>query len=164
MLNSNGTIFQENQESYLDGSRPVLMSFNSAWFSLAGIQGYERLTFLLFLGTYLSPFKLNIQIAYDGNESSYSQATITPDNFNPTFGDADGFYGAETPFGGNGQPFTARVFPTKQRCSSFQIRAQEVFDGSFDTIAGAGFTLSGMSLVVGVKKGYRPSPAAKSFG
>ena len=41
-INANGQVFQENEGSYLDGSKPVLMSFQTSWIHLAGVQGYER--------------------------------------------------------------------------------------------------------------------------
>jgi len=40
----------------------------------------------------------------------------------------------------------------------------EVYDGTEGAPAGAGFTLSGLNLVVGLKKGYRPIRSAYSAG
>jgi hypothetical protein len=41
---------------------------------------------------------------------------------------------------------------------------QEIYDPSLGVNAGAGLSLSGLALIVGIKKGYRTQSAAKSFG
>jgi len=163
-INAQGAVYQEAPGIYVDGSVPVLMSFQTGWLNLAGLQGYERLYWMLFLGNYLTPFKLAISLGYNYNQAPEQQVVIAPDNYNPNYGDYPGFYGAETPYGGNEQPFTARVFNNFQRCQAFQITAQEIYDPSFGVAPGAGLTLSGLTPIVGIKKGYRPSPASKSFG
>jgi hypothetical protein len=163
-VNNLGQVYQETPGQYLDGTTPVLMSFQTGWLNLAGLQGYERVYWMLFLGNYLSPFKLQTTIGYDYNPSLQQQTTVLPDNNNPTYGGYPGYYGAETPYGGNPQPFKARVFTQQQRAEAIQIGVQEIYDPSFGVAAGAGLTLSGLTLIAGIKAGYRPSPASKSFG
>lgn len=162
-LNTAGIIFQETPGLYLDASRPVLMSFTTGWGNLAGLQGYERLYFLFLLGQYITPFKLNVSLSYDYNEALTQTIVVSPNNYTPTFG-SDALFGTSTPFGGLSQVFEARLFPKLQKCESFQLSVQEVFDPTYGTIPGAGLTLSGMNLVVGAKKGYRVQSNAKSFG
>jgi len=162
-LNSYGAVFQETPGTYLDGSQPVLMSFTTSWINVAGLQGYERLYQLLFLGTYLSPFKMNIGLAYDYNPSTTQQTQIVPDNYVAAWG-GENVWGGGPAFGGPGNVFQARLFPQKQKCESFQVTMQEVYDSSYGVNSGAGLSLSGMNLVVGLKKGYRPNKAAQSFG
>lgn len=162
-LNSLGQVFKETPGSYLDGSKPVLMSITTSWVNVAGLQGYERFYFMYLLGTYLSPFKLNVKIAYDYNPG-FSQSTIvTQDNYTPNYG-KDAVWGSNVLWGGVGPVFKARVFPSKQKCSAFQITIEEIYDPSFGIVSGAGLTLSGLDLVTGVKKGYRVQKASRSFG
>lgn len=156
-IDSYGRVFRELQGSYLDGARPVLMSFTTSWFNLAGLQGYERAYFFYLLATYLSPHKLNVQIAYDYNESPTQVSLIEPNNFNGTYG-SDSLYGGSSPYGGNSNIEQWRVFLETQKCQAFQITIDEIFDATFGTVAGAGFTLSGLNLIVGMKKAY---PALK---
>ena len=47
---------------------------------------------------------------------------------------------------------------------AFAISLQEIFDSSFDTAPGAGLTLSGLNVVMGFKKGFRPQPANTTAG
>ena len=68
-VNSVGAVYQETPGSYLDGTNPVVMSFTTGWMSLAGLQGFERAYYFYLLGTYITPHKLSIGIAYDFNPS-----------------------------------------------------------------------------------------------
>lgn len=161
-IDSYGRAFQETSGSYLDGSNPVLMSFTTSWFNLAGLQGYERAYFFYLLGTYLSPHKLQMQIAYDYGYPSQT-VVITPDNYNGTYG-SDPIYGNGSPLGGPASLEQWRVFLDKQKVQSFQITLNEIYDSSFGVEAGAGFTMSGLNLVVGMKSAYPRIKAANSIG
>ena len=162
-LNTLGQVFQEAPNTYIDGTSPVLMSVTTAWMSMAGLQGYERFYFANLLGTYYTPFKLSVQIAYDYNQAYNQAVVVTPDNYTPIYGN-EPLWGSGETWGGQSNVFSARIFPEKQKCESFQITIQEVYDSSFGVAAGAGLTLSGLAMVVGVKKGFRTQSAAKSFG
>ena len=162
-LNKAGVVYQETPGTYLDGSAPVLLSFTSSWISLAGLQGYERFYFLYLLGTYFSPYTLSVQLAYDYNASALQYVNVTPDNFSPVYG-SDPLYGSSEVYGGPSNVFAARIFPQKQKCETFQITITEIYDPSKGVAAGQGLSLSGMNIVVGAKKGYRPQKAGKSFG
>lgn len=164
-LNSLGQVYQETPGVYLDGSTPVLMSFTTAWINVAGVQGYERFYYANLLGTYYTPYILNCQLAYDYNPSSTQAIQVTPDNLSPTWG-GEANWGAGAAWGGpvNANVFSARLFPQKQKCQSFQLSINEVYDPSFGQPAGQGLNLSGLLLTVGVKRGSRTQSAAKSFG
>lgn len=162
-LNSYGQVFQEEAGRYTDGSTPVLMSLTTSWINVAGLQGYERFYFANLLGTYHTPFKLNMQIAYDYNASSSQATLITPDNYSAPWG-GEALWGSGGNWGGPGNVFSARFFPTKQKCEAFQVTISEVYDASLGVAPGEGLSLSGLALVVGVKKGYRTQSAKKSFG
>lgn len=149
-IDSFGRVFQETPGTYLDGSRPVNMSFTTSWVNLAGLQGFERLYHFLLLGTFISPHKLSLQIAYDYDDSTQQMAIIAPDNFNGYYGD-DSVYGGSSPYGGNSNVEQWRVFLDRQKCEALKITLSEMFDPSYDTTAGAGLTLSGLNFVVGIK-------------
>jgi hypothetical protein len=162
-IDSYGRVFQEEPGTYLDGSNPVLMSYQTGWMSFAGLQGFERFYFAYLLGVYKSPFKLSVGLSYDFNSNVTQQINVTPSNFTPTWG-GDPVWGGSSPWGGPGNIFKARLLPDVQKCSSFQLSVQEIYDPSFGVAAGAGLTLSGMALVVGSKKGYRTNRASENFG
>ena len=162
-VNSFGQVFQETPGLYLDNTAPVLMSFTTNWMSLAGLQGYERFYYMYLLGQYLTPFKLNVQIGYDYNTSPIQQTIVSPIYPGAAWG-GNNLWGDAGSWGGNTNVFEARVFPVQQKCESFQLIVTELYDSSIGTPAGAGLTLSGLNLIVGMKKGYRTNAGSRNFG
>jgi hypothetical protein len=168
-LSSYGTVLQETSGAYLDNSIPVTMSFTTAWFNLAGLQGYERAYFFYLMGQYISPHKLQVLISYDYNPSPAQSTLITPANYGGTWG-SETVWGAGSSWGstatdgigGEGVTEQWRVFFDTQRTQAFQITVQEVYDPSFNTPAGAGLLFNGINIVYGVKRGYRPGIASRS--
>lgn len=162
-LNSFSQVFQETPGEYLDGSNPVLMSFTTSWITLAGLQGYQRAYFFYLLGQYFSPHKLQVLIAYDFNPNPVQQSIIFPSNYAPVYG-LDTPYGQGSPYGGSSVLEQWRIFFGRQRCEAFQISVSEIYDPKYGVSAGAGLSLSGINVVVGIKKGYRPIRADHSVG
>lgn len=165
IVNQYGQVAQESAGTYLDGANPVLMSFSTSWLNVAGLRGYIRAYWFYFLGTYLSPHKLDIKIAYDYNSSATQGDLIAPINYAGPYG-SDPYYGGDgsTPYGGPGSLEQWQIFFQRQRCKSFQITMSEVFDPTFGTIAGPGLTLSGLNVIVGTKKSYSPIPQRQQVG
>lgn len=149
-LDSTGAVFQETPGAYLDASNPVLMSFTTGWINPAGLQGFQRAYEMYILGTYLSPHKLQVQIAYDYNGNPRQSTLVNPDNFTQAWG-GEQLWGSSGPWGGPGNIENWRIFFNQQKCESFQVTINEIFDPSFDTVAGAGLTMSGINLTVGMK-------------
>lgn len=162
-LNSLGQVLQENPGSFIDSASPVLMSFTTAWLQLAELQGYQRAYYFLLLGQYLTPHKLQVQIAYDYNSAIQQQALIAPNNFSAVFG-ADPVFGQTSPFGGASSVEQWKVNLLRQKCQAFQITVNEQYDPTFGVAAGAGLTLSGVNLVYGIKKGFAKVPASVTTG
>lgn len=171
-LNIYGQIFKETPNMFLDGSVPVLMSLTTSWINVAGLQGFQRFYAANLLGTYFSPFKLNVSLAYNYNPSPVQSTLVIPDNQTKNWGDEE-LWGSGGSWGSDSEPrdemgqanvFTARVFPKIQKCQSFQMSIQEVYDPSFQQPAGEGLSLSGLLLLVGLKKGSRTQSARNSFG
>jgi hypothetical protein len=161
-LNSSGQVFQETPGVFLDGTNPVLMNFLTGWIQLQGISGFQRLWELQLLGSYISPHLLNIQLGYDFGALS-EQAIIDPTNFTGVYG-SDQLYGQTSPFGGPGSLEQWRIQPATEVCQAFQISLEEIFDPSFGVQAGAGFTLSAITCVLGLNRGYRPIKASDTVG
>lgn len=162
-LNALGQVFQETPGVYLDGSNPVLMSFTTSWIKIAGLLGFQRSYSFQFLGQYLSPHFIHVEIAYDYNPSSTQQVLISPFNFTNNWG-GDPVWGDSSPWGGFGSLEEFRVFLTQQKCQTFQITMNEVYDASLGVQAGAGFTLSGITVKIGLKQGWHPTRVSESVG
>jgi hypothetical protein len=143
------------------------MSFKTSWLNVAGLRGYLRAYWFYLLGTFLSPHKLQVELAYDYNPSAIQSDLITPTNWSPNYGSTeDPYYGSDgsTAYGGPGSIEQWRIFLQRQRCRAFQISIQEVFDPTYGTVAGPGLTLSGLSCILGVKKAWAPSNQNNQIG
>ncbi len=164
-LNIYGQVYQESATSFKDGSEPVLLGLTTSWIAISGLQGFERFYFANLLGTYYTPFKLQVTLAYDYNSSATQSIIVLPtDNPAQPWGD-EALWGSGPEWGGSqGNVFSSRIFPERQKCQSFQVTIQEVFDPSYGQSAGAGLSLSGLALIVGMKRGFRTQKASRSFG
>ena len=138
-LDVSGKVWRETPGVYVDGTNSVNMSFMSPWYNLAGLQGYERAYYFYLLGTYLSGHSLSIQIYYDYSET-VAQTILYMAN-------------------GSTSLEQVRFFLKRQKCESFKISVTEI-----DSVSGAGLTLSGINLIVGIKKAYKPIRGAQSVG
>jgi hypothetical protein len=161
VLTNFGQIGQQTPGSYLDFGNPVIMQFTTSWLNLASLQGYERFYEFYILAKYLSPHTLLAQVAYDYNPSIYHQSTISPNNFSTPIPSP---FGIPTPFGAPGYLEQWRIHSKVQLCQSFQLSIQEVFDPSMGTVAGAGFTMSGLNCKIMTKKATRPIKGANTVG
>lgn len=147
-LNNSGQIRRQTKGQYLDGTDPILMRFRTAWFSMAGLQGFQRAYFLFLLGRYISPHRINLSIAYDFNPASTQSVTIVPVNFTSGLLDTSDVE-------------KWRIMLTNQKCETLQMIFQELQDS---LTAGEGLELSELSAVVGLKKGYRTQNQFTTIG
>lgn len=160
-INASGEAYQESIGQYLDGTNPVLIKFTTSWINVAGLQGYQRAYFFYLLNTHLSPHKLALSIAYDYNSSPSQALVISPTNYDSAWGGRQ-LWGSSPQWGGPGNLEQWRVFLNQQKCQSFQISVSEIFDASLTPVAGAGFTMSGINLVIGSKSSYNKVRANQS--
>lgn len=148
-INSYGQAYQETPGFYVDGSEPVVISFRTGWINLAGVQGFQRAYWLYLLGSYVSPHKLFVSVAYDYNASATQQSIIQPQNYALPYGGAPNYGSGE--YGGPERLEQWEVSFQRQRCQAFQITLEEFYDATFGVAPGAGLTLSSMILTVGMK-------------
>jgi hypothetical protein len=161
-INSIGEAFQETPGKYLDGSNPVLLSFITGPIRLGDLQNFQRTFFYYLLGTYITPHKLYVSNYYDYSETPSDSRVISPTNHTEAYGNVSP-YGQENPYGGPKSLENWRIF-AQRRCMALSIGVQELYDPSFGVPAGAGLTLSGISVVCGFKSPFRSIAAANSVG
>lgn len=161
-INSLGAVYQEKPGSYVDGSTPVLMSFITGPIRLGELQNYQRTFFYYLLGQYITPHKLYLTNYYDYSTTPYDSRIVSPTNYTQTYGSL-GPFGQTNPYGGPSALEDWRIFANR-KCMALAIGLQEIYDSSLGVPPGAGFTLSGISVVVGFKSPFRAISAANSTG
>ena len=160
-INQYGEVYQESPGTYLDGSRPVLMSYRTGWINLAGLQGYKRIYKCYLLGNYESPHRFTFGIAYNYEPSVTQLVTVVPDNFSGNWGSGTS-WGSIFAWGGSSNKEQWQINFENQQCQSFQLSFREYFDSTKGEIAGAGLTVSGMTILAGVKKSWPTNIAIKN--
>jgi hypothetical protein len=148
-----GRVYQESPGTYLDGSRPTLMSFTTGWLSLGTIQSYMRAYSVYLLGEYYTPHRLTMGIAYDYDPNVVQLATLIPFNYSAPWGD-DSTWGQITQWGGETKREQWQVNIKNQQCQAMQISLNEYYDPSVGASPGAGLTISGVKLICGMKGSY----------
>lgn len=161
VLDNFGRIGQQTPGQYVDFGNPISLYFKTSWIKIAELQGYQRFIDFYILARYLSPHFLDCQVGYDYISSSLTQTIISPKNFVPSNPSA---FGSPTPLGAHTDKEQWRIYSQKQTCQSFQLSINEVFNPAFDTVPGAGFTMSGITARILVKKGTRPFGPTTSTG
>lgn len=127
----NSSVFQESAVSYAPKVR-------TGWIALAGINGFQRVQKIQVSGKYYSAHTLRMTVYYDDETSGTNYDAATTE-----FIGADGAY----------EP----VFHlSRQKCKRISIELTEASAASGQSVA-----FTGISLLVGTKKGLRKAPAAK---
>lgn len=162
-LNSLGQVYQETPGSYVDGTKPVLMSFETSWVQLAALQGFQRAQYFYPLAQFITPYFLVFGVSYNYNDSVFHTSTIYP-NKTTSIIDPSPFGDQPAPFGTNSDVAQNRVFFKQQKCQSFKITMNEYFDYSSGQNPGGGFVMSGLAIRAMVKRGLRPIAAKASVG
>lgn len=160
-IDSRGATYQETPNLYLDGSTPTVLSFTTGWLNLAGLQGYKRIYEMFILGVFKTPHRLTVGIAQNYDSSVTQQATIVPDNYSGPWGSGTS-WGSVTTWGGNSAVEQWQINFEQQQVQSFQVSLKEYYDPSFGVAAGAGLTISGLSIIAGLKGTLPQNIAAKN--
>lgn len=158
-------VAKSNENTYYDwDNEAIISSIKTAWISVAGLEGFQRVYSILLLGdNQLNVDRLKMNVYYDFRSFTGEQLSIQPALDVGTYGSGSGTYGSENPYGGDNDgtaQFVAR--PRQQKCSSIQIEIMDEFPQGFRT---SGFVFADLVLVVGTKYGYNKnlSPTARRF-
>lgn len=139
-LKSNGLVAQETPGTYTDFGAFIKLKMVTAWFSLANLQGFERIRKFLLLGEYKSPHTLSVQVGYNFL-STYEQVVSIP------------VLSAIS-------PYQFRIPTLKQKIQTLRISIEDSQSSSF----GEGFNISALNFEVAFKTGPYRLPAAQTYG
>jgi hypothetical protein len=160
-LTAEGTVMKESHSTFTDNGEFVPLKWRTGWLSFAQLQGFMRVYRLLLLGDYKSPHQLLVQVAYDFNDSFVQSSYIDAEGImNPSeYGDDEEF-GDETPYGGNFPLYQFRLNLARQKCTAVMIQGEDVQTSDL----GEGYSISGLTFLVGAKQGLNKLGSARVSG
>ena len=149
-LTEDGQVLQENNTLATDDGLFVPLKIKTSWMSFAGLQGFQRCYHALILGDYKSPHQLLVNVAYDFNPAYIQTEVINATELleTPDYG-GDDTYGDSDVYGGQFPLYEFRINFKIQKCTAIQM----TFEDSQTDPLGQGYSLSALSLLVGVKQG-----------
>jgi hypothetical protein len=151
-----GEVRTETPDEYSDCGSPIRRRIVTSWLAFAGLQGYQRLYRLMFLGDYQSQHTLKVSLAYDYDPTPSQEVSLDPTTvITPTFFGSSSFFGGDAVFGGEFPLYQFRLHATRQKCQAVQIIVEE----SQVTPSAAG-TWSAIAFEIGAKRGFNKQPLA----
>lgn len=123
----------------------VQLDAQTGWVATGGIQGFQRVWWVMVLGELLSACRLRLRLAIDYDEDNYIDDKIwTPSP------------------GVNGRMFQVRHGPSRQQCQALRVRVTALHSSLDQAPVGGGVNLTAISLECGVQPGlFRSLPAAQ---
>lgn len=156
-VKSNGNVFQQNSNSFSDGSFisadgyssgiPINMEVVTPWLSFGGMLGYQRVFRGFLLGQFKGAHQLKVSVGYDFNpdftqSTTFDSLSIAGSN---QWG-SDGYWGQSSPWGGTWQPYELQINFQTQKCTSLRLKITEVQEAPYNE----GLTLNSLNFEVGV--------------
>lgn len=147
-----GIIKVENDFFYdvQNGSQSYSMYVETPWLKLKGIQDFQRIYTLDFLGEYLSPHTVTVVVSYDYDNDPLNATSYA-------FNSAD-VIGNPPISGRGGSVYQFQVGLEQQKCEAIKI----AFTETPGTGSQASLYLNNLSAFVGLKKGLTKLPPEKS--
>lgn len=133
-VDSNAQVYIENQTLFRKDGAFIEPSFNTGWIKLNGIQGFQRVSNLMFQGEYIDDHQLKIEVFYDYENSSPDEYTISPQI---------------------GERYQFSVHLRRQKCQAMRVKVTCVDTGATQE----GFRISDMTILAGIKKGTNKLPS-----
>lgn len=158
-IRSNGQVYLQNPNKYMDGSSPIYLSWTLPNLSFAGLQGFQRVYRVYLLGTFKSKHTLDVAVAYDFNTNYTQYSTINASANVSTWG-SDPTWGQSATWGGQYQIYEFRVDFNIQKCTSIRIRVSDNQTSSY----GEGYAISSVVFGVGALPGGNRLPTTNTYG
>lgn len=146
-------VMQEDANTYLDDGSYVKTKIRTGWIRLTGLQGFQRVYRAALIGEYHNDHTFQVKQYYDYSDIVRATTNITASTLinTSTYGDST-TYGSDDFFGGseNDEVYQTRIHLLRQKCESISLEIEDALNGAN---AGQGFSLEGISLLVGGKSG-----------
>lgn len=157
IVKTNGQVWRETS-GYSDAGSYITSTITTGW--LAGqLQGFQRIYRFLLLGSLEAKAEMTVAVGYDYRADYSETFAFTTQDVCPlaTYGETSP-YGAGL-FGGDFDGvFQIQILPSRQKCQSLRLK---ITDQSDRGVLGAGFTLSGITALIGAKTGANRMPVTR---
>lgn len=160
LLTSDGVVYKEVSNSYLDDNTGITQKLVTQWYSMSGLEGYQRLYRIGILGEFKSNHILKVKIAYNFqpfySETIYINAGQIFDI--DKFGYDSALFGGGNIYGGTeNSVYSFQIVPKFQKCSSFRLLIEDV------NPEGESFEITSLQITYGIKEGSNKLPSGKRF-
>lgn len=137
-LKSDGSVLEEST-GYTDDGAFIPLSLVTSWISMAGMQGFQRIYKALLLGEQKGNHTLRVKVRRDFDSTILQTDDIDATAISPAV-------------------YQWRVFPKVQKCEAIQLEMTDVQTSGFNE----GFSISDLTLEIGIKTGGFKLPASQS--
>jgi hypothetical protein len=132
-------------DGYNDADSPYSTVIESGWISFAGVQGYQRLYSLLFLGENVGSHYLKVEMSYNFADIVSDVFYVNGDSVkNVEFG-GEPLFGGGVYGGSEDGVYQFQLKPRIQRCESFKFKISDLFPSGEPT---GGFKLTSVACEV----------------
>jgi hypothetical protein len=158
-VKTTGKVLSESDD-YNDDGNYIKLKIKTSWFSLADIQGFQRIYKIILLGNYVSRHLLQISACYDFNPDATFPVLIDAyDLLNePSYGITTP-YGKDIVYGGTYPLYQFRYQMERQKCEAIQI----IIEDFQSSTQGEGYQMSSLAFEVGVKSGLNKITSNRTF-
>lgn len=140
-IDPNGQVWRETPGVFSDDGEWIPLVVGTAWIQLAGLQGYQRAYRMLVLGSFKSECGVECSLYYDFRDTAAKVSNFALPGSTPS-----------------DEPLQLRLDFATQRCQSVRV---EISDSDLYLTPGEGIDLSGLTFVVGIKRGSMRIPASQ---
>lgn len=150
-LRTDGRVFREDRTGYRDDNTQIRLTLATAWIKLTGyLQGMQKIWWISFLGSYVSPHLLRVRIQLDYERGWGAPQDLDVDyNYDPVaYGELD--YGNNV-YGSSYDTVYQRRIHVGAKCQAFRVLIEDHTNGT-DELQGS-FDLAEMLVTGGVMRG-----------
>ena len=152
-LNSSGKVSRETDGVYKDDGIDIPIKMTTEWIKFDGVSGFGRVYMMNMIGEWKTPHALRITIKYNYSNTYLDTYLYAPnDQFNQYFSTTELFSATELFNDGEIGTYDFSLYPSVQKCESFQITLEDVVDNSLVN-GGESFNMTAITMDVGIKPG-----------
>jgi hypothetical protein len=163
-LRSSGEVVKEVEGYFKDIGSSYTMRVVTGWFSLAGIQGWQRIYRAAFTGEYKSPHLLRIKVGYDFSQSYRLNKIFNADESLDIkkYGE-DATYGESEVYGGTNSSYRFILKLKQQKCTAIRFLIEDIVTSSTEGTQES-YTMTALTMLAGVKGGLNKLKARQNIG